>query len=472
MATKYISHGNTYDGDGTSSDAATVDGGVGAWNSFTSIFVGTVAYGSLAAGDTINVRTHDGSGNIDINISGNLVSNTISTYSNPISWVFDDGSIWPDSGVLSIIQTTSGIIKFQGFNRFFGKSKNFSVKSTYTGSLNNFILLENAELSEVFFETADRSTDGYQSITQGSNCISILNDCHFYIGTTYSDSRYTPFIYGSYGVTQLINNMKITFGPDNNQTADKELFGRARDANIVMRNLEIVGDWEGLSFIDPISGEGALNCSVTKIKTDGLINFGHVNYSSFSAPDTKNLSISDINGKPFDYHFCDYSGSQEFQSNGNYPTFSAMLPDGSSTPWSVKIFPYNASDFKPIICSTINKIYNAANSNNTLTFELLLHEDFTSPQKDQWWADVWYTGSDDAMYHLSSKVSGALATSTANWSSTTYGAENYVRYKIELTTAVAVKQHTIINAVLYSNVPSVTTNQFYFIDPDFQIASV
>ena len=66
MANKYLIHGATYNGNGTSSAEATVDGGVGAWNSLN-VFdaIGTPNYGggSLLAGDTVFIRSKDASGN-------------------------------------------------------------------------------------------------------------------------------------------------------------------------------------------------------------------------------------------------------------------------------------------------------------------------------------------------------------------------------------------------------------------------
>lgn len=75
MANKYIVHGATYCGDGTSPNMATADGGVGAWNNIN-IFEGTAPpYGSLAAGDTVYIRPKDASGNdMTGTISGPSVS--------------------------------------------------------------------------------------------------------------------------------------------------------------------------------------------------------------------------------------------------------------------------------------------------------------------------------------------------------------------------------------------------------------
>ena len=66
MPNKYIIHGATYNGNGTSSAEATADGGVGAWNSlnvFDAIGAPNYGGGSLVAGDTVFIRSKDASGN-------------------------------------------------------------------------------------------------------------------------------------------------------------------------------------------------------------------------------------------------------------------------------------------------------------------------------------------------------------------------------------------------------------------------
>ena len=63
MANKYLIHGATYCGDGTASNEAASAGAAGAWNDIN-VFEGSApAYGALAAGDTVFIRSKDVSGN-------------------------------------------------------------------------------------------------------------------------------------------------------------------------------------------------------------------------------------------------------------------------------------------------------------------------------------------------------------------------------------------------------------------------
>lgn len=97
MANKYIIHGATYNGDGTSSVAATSNGGVGAWNNIN-IFEGTApAYGSLAAGDVIYIRSKTAAG-ADITrtqTAGVILGSSVGTTTNWVTWILDAGTIWP-----------------------------------------------------------------------------------------------------------------------------------------------------------------------------------------------------------------------------------------------------------------------------------------------------------------------------------------------------------------------------------------
>ena len=96
MANKYIIHGAAFNGDGTSSAAATVNGGVGAWNTIA-YFEGTApAYGAIAAGDTVFIRALDASGAAITRVSAasktlGLAAGTISA---PVTWILDQGDVW------------------------------------------------------------------------------------------------------------------------------------------------------------------------------------------------------------------------------------------------------------------------------------------------------------------------------------------------------------------------------------------
>jgi len=60
----------------------------------------------------------------------------------------------------------------------------------------------------------------------------------------------------------------------------------------------------------------------------------------------------------------------------------------------------------------------------------------------------------------------ALSTSTASWSKTAYGAVNYDKFKIEVTTPTAVKQNTNINITLTTAIKTSVTDEYLFVDPD------
>ena len=100
MANKYIIHGATYCGDGTSSAVASSNGGVGAWNDIN-VFEGTApAYGTApAAGDVVYIRSKTSAGaDITRTLAATATLGSASaTLASPITWVLDNGSVW--SGV-------------------------------------------------------------------------------------------------------------------------------------------------------------------------------------------------------------------------------------------------------------------------------------------------------------------------------------------------------------------------------------
>lgn len=124
MADKYIIHGETYNGNGTSSAAATVDGGVGAWNSlnvFDNIATANLGGGTLVAGDTVYMRSKDAAGN-DITRTlpaSATLGSSAGTAAKPVTWVLDGGLKWPGvAGKLTYECPSTYVVTLRNYNRF------------------------------------------------------------------------------------------------------------------------------------------------------------------------------------------------------------------------------------------------------------------------------------------------------------------------------------------------------------------
>ena len=122
MPNKYIRHGETFNGNGTSPDAATVDGGAGAWNNinvFTNATAPNYGGGALVGGDVVNIRSLDKVGS-PIAVSSAIalsLGSTAGTDLLPITWNFDNGVIWPGVSGQVTVTTTAGVaISLRNYN--------------------------------------------------------------------------------------------------------------------------------------------------------------------------------------------------------------------------------------------------------------------------------------------------------------------------------------------------------------------
>ena len=117
------------------------------------------------------------------------------------------------------------------------------------------------------------------------------------------------------------------------------------------------------------------------------------------------------------------------------------------------------------------KFFTDSAAAKTITQELLVANTM-APNAGNLWLDVEYI--DDATglsRHLTTRdiAGGALATSTADWSATVWGAITLLKKKLAGTTPTAVKQNTPITVTIWSTLASASANDIYFIDPDFGV---
>jgi len=166
-------------------------------------------------------------------------------------------------------------------------------------------------------------------------------------------------------------------------------------------------------------------------------------------------------------------GIVDWYPDKNYPTLNAILPDGSNTPWSIRVQPQpaNVSLSYPLTISNMSKFYDLPPAGKTITVELLLSDAFPTMRKKDWWVDVFYTDDTTGLTkNLNSfDLSGDLDVSTAEWTTTFYGAKNYVKRKISVQTPTTIKRYSDISVVLRSALPAPSTTDFYFVCPDFKV---
>lgn len=119
MANKYIIHGATYCGDGTSSALATSAGAAGAWNDINVLEGTSPAYGALAAGDVVYIRSKTSAGaDITRTLAANVtLGSSAATAAAWVTWVIDGGTIWSGiNGTLTYTMASSYTVTQMAYN--------------------------------------------------------------------------------------------------------------------------------------------------------------------------------------------------------------------------------------------------------------------------------------------------------------------------------------------------------------------
>lgn len=485
MANKYIDVSATYNGDGTTSDQATSAGGTGAWNNFVNVITGSPGYGSLAAGDVVYVRTYNG-GNLSASSSSNITCVNTGTAVAPIKFIFDNGDVWATGGQFTIQLTGSSNGLYLGyFMELIGSEKgvNSTLKiyqSGYTATT-TIIQFESSKIRNAYIlgnQTGGTGTPAY--IRFGSSLYGGVSELHnvlFVVGSLYS----SVFTLQSRCQVKMSNvTLDFTRSPSPGATPFY-LFSLPSTsiAYVDINGLEIIGDTTNHNLVYINEGQSTPKAIINDLKTEnGLAPLVNVNTSvSDYQILTPSLIVTGIDGESFDFVQLNPAYRIEWRKGNNYPYLNAVLPDGSNTPWSYKVLPIGGELGRPIPCLKISKFYNETAAIKKLTFNILSHDELTSPTKDQWWVDVSFTNDDrDNDFVSSYAINEALETSEAAWyplsgDQVIYGADSYDRYQIEVTTPSAIKENSIIHVFMYTTVSFSDSSKFLFIDPEFEVST-
>ena len=469
MANKYLRHGETYCGDGTTSAAAASNGGVGAWNNIN-VFEGTSpAYGTLAAGDVVYIRSKNNAGaditqtmaaSINIGMAG--LAET-----NPVTWIIDNGTVWSGiSGVLTY--TTSGNYSayVRPYNNIHAASNN-NLSFVHTGSYvsqNVFLRFENANSKNIKVDTSANNQYygmyvAFEGVSTHENITAIVGNRrsggYGFFAANVSETIATLI---NPSVT-LVTNVAVGKGPV------FKVGNYNNGGNIIV-------------YGGKVSGAGATT-GVPLVGTDGYSgvfqSFGLIYPATmdFSSAGMFNARYSYITASGQDGKFgnavMDYFYQCTARFDGYYPTLNATLGDSANTPWSYMLYPYRTSKHNPAK-TAISKTYTQSPATKTVGVEFLWANSFaTSPTTDTTWVVVTYidntTGNLVTMSSYDIAAS-ALSSSSAAWSAATYGPTNFAKYKIELTTPSSIKQDTDITVLFFSKTTSGSASDIIILDPD------
>lgn len=464
MANKYLRHGETYCGDGTTSAAAAGNGGVGAWNNIN-VFTGTApAYGALSAGDDVYIRSKDAAGsNITVSNSATInIGSTSATAISPINWVIDAGTVW--SGIAGVVQYTmtgapSGVA-VRNYNNLIASNYNLVFLSSVAGYSN-----------AVFFNSNLSSTK------------EIKIDC---------SANTTPFYAGPYHefkggthVSPWIRNGSVTYHVITSTGLT--------DTTLIAPIIEVLGplyfaataisifNMDGYSSNFKVYG-GELKTTFSDLNLVKLGQYcGTLGFYGFKYPSTMAISTSTLFDKAtsvstdggdgavgscyFDYFFT-YSSRHD----GNYPTLNATLELSGATPWSYSIYPYRTNQQNPATVS-VSKVWTQAAAAKTITVELLWPQAMATPKSDKVYAVMCYTDSTTGeKVRVSSQAfpasTLAASTPTPDWSAVTYGPTTFDRYKIAITTPSSIKQDTEVMITFVSSPKSASAQDIIILCPD------
>lgn len=469
MANKFIIHGATFNGDGTASNEAASAGAPGAWNNIN-IFTGTTpANGSLDAGDVVYIRSKTSAG-ADVTV-GIASSTFIGKANTRVTWIVDDGVIWTGvSGVLTF-EVTATIssqtwVKLYGQNVYIGNGSNLRFviqagNAVYTGYLVGSsstggtqligAIMDNTAGTNITYSPAPLFVQQTQHVvvqnctlkTRKSACVFQYDDYNAGFQLTLMGCTYE--IDSSYALAGLVILQSQGSGQiemiGGEFRGDGLIPGRALFQGLQPRGVSVIMHGVKYPRTTPIYARN------TNTQGSGMVGYGADGIGGISA---------DV-----------FGGTYDSRDDGFYPYLNASLPD--TNPVSICARASLATSSSPLILPALAKFYNQSSATRTITLELLVNS-AKSPTNDQITATVSYIDSSGVTRCEGFVIDGsALVTSTAAWSATSYGPVSFNKYKLQHTTAYAIKSGTVVTLGVAWAISALNTDDVGFIDPDFSI---
>lgn len=463
MADKYLIHGATYCGTGTSSAEATSNGGTGAWNDINVLEGTAPAYGSLAAGDVVHIRSKT-SGGADITrtlVASATLGNSAGTTTAPITWALDGGTIWSGiNGTLTYSCPSSYIVNATNNNRYWSEVEDRFVilEANAASNYKNYFTGNNIHLKNLLFDFS-ATTSGNGSQIGETLGYSIFEHLHI-------KSRQRPerlIRVGGYSRLVVIDPYIELL--DSSQTIG--VFSAGGQGN----NLEVIGG--------AIVGAGATTgVKVIEQAAQGAI----VRLTGLQFPQTMTLApypgnietniVATGSDGLVGARIMSAWGEANSRTDAYYPTLNATLPDSGGTPWAWWLYPKNVSPKYPMQ-QVFAKVFSDTAASKTIDLELLVSSTFSAINGVTLWMDVGYTDDSTGLPKRVStlrETAPALDTSTAGWSATTYGATSYNKRRLRITTPTAIKRDSLITVTLSCVTNSGSANDTIIVCPDFVLS--
>lgn len=464
MANKYIIHGATYNGDGTSSVAATSNGGVGAWNNIN-IFEGTApAYGSLAAGDVVYIRSKTAAG-ADITrtqTAGVILGSSVGTTTNWVTWILDAGTIWPGVDGTLTYSSAYYMLSVRTGNCVVADRKYALVQlctSADTGNTRMFEMAANSSISGILLNWASVSSGHGPHL--GLNDKATMRD--FKVRSVFHYNGLIQWQQYEY-VTLISPEIELLSASETDAVFSAGNYGSRID--VIGGRIYGVGAGENTCLYD-------CTWNVTPYMNIISMDYPRTMPAFRGLPSTVQgggVTAVGLDGGAGALHLQRW-GSANSRNDGNYPTLNAFLPNSQSTPWSWWLYPSGAIDGAPAQLSTM-RMYIEEPAQKTVTLELLTSNDFGTLTKRQVWIDISYIDATTGERRSVSSwaPSGALDTSTATWSNSSYGPVSLAKKKITVQTPTTVKKDALITVTFFCAAKATSATQILFICPDVVVA--
>lgn len=464
MANKYIIEGATYNGDGTSSTEATANGGVGAWNTITYFEGAAPAYGALAASDVVYIRSKTKAGaDITRTLTGHTsIGSANGTNSNFITWILDNGAIWSGvSGILTYKCDSGYQLTLVANNAVIASEKNAIVvkelNDTLYGAKTTFVLNSPCWAENFYFDFSVATVNGSMVKTANTTGTVTLKNPTIKAGN--KNIQILHVVQG--GVLFQVINPEIEML---NAAANFPVFyvGEYGQATVEVFGGRIFGvgaNATGPSLCTLITSSSmsavGLRFPATMVPTKTQIGF----------PGTLNIFAPD-SGVAGSY--VDRWGFADSRADGYYPTLNSFLPNSVQSPWSWKLLPKWCNILSPMRMN-VAKLYIAEPAAKTVTAELLIANLNATLNRNTLWIDVTYI--DDAtgaakMVTSRLTTTDALDSSSANWTTTTYGPTLFIKKKLSVTMPTAIKKDTSVSVMLRGTAVAASDNDVIFFCPD------
>jgi hypothetical protein len=468
MANKYIIEGATYNGDGTTSSEAASAGAAGAWNHINILTGTAVGYGSLSAGDTVYIRSKTSAGaDITFTLSASVtIGSTAATTTDWVTWVLDNGSVWSGiDGVMSFLCPSTYTVTLRAYNEYVAKGADkWLVQETNAAASTKITVIfpNYANITNWYIDLNLGTDANGPSIGLSSSSSAVMTNLR-----VRSNRRYQQlFTGGSRGIYTLINPIiELT------NAAETDPVFAPGDIGAVLQifggQIYGAGATTGVAVVRGSASNGFVKLFGTQYPSEMLL-MSPVN--TFPGLESTGFGVEEGGG--VGGVIADRWGYADSRNDGYYPTLNAILPDSGSTGWSWKV--YSTLATKTALSNLkIGKFFTGSAATKTITLSLLVSDSLTSANKDSLWVDLIYTDSATGLpSYVTSRDSaaGALDSSTASWTTTTYGAVNLVKKQITLTTPTSVKQDSLISVFLQGYCNAVSAKGIYFVCPDIQLS--